>query len=106
MPKLLLRWLRGQFICRHCGQFFSIPSFGFGEIICPDCYSGEESFVFFDNTYFLNRLLRIFADRGFRGRPDAVVEATEALDPQQSKPSIPYIQRIKMRMSGSSITAE
>jgi len=30
--------------------------FGFGEAICPNCYSGEESFLFYDNRYWLNRI--------------------------------------------------
>lgn len=38
--------------------------FGFGEAICPDCYEGEEKFLFFDNRYWLNRIMaRVFNQR-------------------------------------------
>ena len=30
--------------------------FGYGEAICPDCYDGEQSFLSFDNSYWLNRI--------------------------------------------------
>lgn len=29
--------------------------FGFGEAICPKCYRGEQPFIFFDGSYWLNR---------------------------------------------------
>ncbi len=32
-------------------------SFGFGEAICPDCYQGEHTFLFFDESYLLNRII-------------------------------------------------
>jgi predicted DsbA family dithiol-disulfide isomerase len=32
-------------------------SFGYGEVICPDCYNGEEQFIFLDKSYWLNRFL-------------------------------------------------
>lgn len=32
-------------------------SIGYGDAICPQCYNGEEHFIFFDNSYWLNRLL-------------------------------------------------
>ena len=35
-------------------------SFGFGEAICPDCYRGERQFLFFDDSYFLNRIITLF----------------------------------------------
>jgi hypothetical protein len=33
-----------------------VITFGFGEAICPKCYSGEERFLFYDDTYWLNRI--------------------------------------------------
>ena len=32
-------------------------SFGYGETICPNCYDGENNFIFLDKSYWLNRLL-------------------------------------------------
>jgi hypothetical protein len=32
-------------------------SFGFGKGICPSCYNGEDVFLFFDQSFWLNRLL-------------------------------------------------
>lgn len=32
-------------------------TFGFGKSICPDCYKGEDDFLFPDASYVLNRLL-------------------------------------------------
>ena len=32
-------------------------SFGYGEAICPNCYKGEEEFIFLDKSYWLNRIL-------------------------------------------------
>jgi hypothetical protein len=38
--------------------------FGFGTAICPGCYQGEQPFVFFDDSYWLNRLMMIEKHRG------------------------------------------
>jgi len=53
----LRKWLAGEFVCRKCGRLLHTMSFGFGEAICPDCYDGEQPFLFFDKSYLLNRLL-------------------------------------------------
>lgn len=50
-------WLDGTFSCIRCGRTHHVMTFGFGKSICPDCYRGEESFLFFDQTYWLNRIL-------------------------------------------------
>lgn len=50
-------WLSGTFKCRKCGLRVHLMAFGYGETICPDCYEGEEKFIFFDESYWLNRLL-------------------------------------------------
>ena len=51
------KWLRGQFICIKCQKIYSINSFGYGTIICPNCYNGEKEFLSFDESYWLNRIL-------------------------------------------------
>jgi hypothetical protein len=52
------RWLSGEFTCRKCGKtWYSYASFGFGEMICPDCYRGEQPWLFPDMNCWLNRLL-------------------------------------------------
>jgi hypothetical protein len=38
-------------------------SFGYGEAICPNCYNGEEQFIFFDKNYVLNRIMLNFFAR-------------------------------------------
>ena len=53
----LSKWLAGTFVCRRCGRDVNVMSFGFGECICPDCYGGENPFLFFDGRYWLNRLM-------------------------------------------------
>jgi hypothetical protein len=50
-------WVNGTFICKKCGRTCQVMSFGSGSCICPDCYTGEDRFLFFDGSYFLNRLL-------------------------------------------------
>ena len=50
------RWLKGSFFCKKCRREFHTMCFGFGEAICPDCYKGEQPFLFFDNSYLLNRI--------------------------------------------------
>ncbi|MHA2169710.1 MAG: hypothetical protein ACXAB7_07430 [Candidatus Kariarchaeaceae archaeon] len=50
------RWLRGSFECKKCGSTFLTFGFGYGECICPNCYQGESQFLFYDNTFFLNRI--------------------------------------------------
>lgn len=32
-------------------------SFGYGDAVCPDCFTGESSFIFLDRSYWLNRLI-------------------------------------------------
>jgi hypothetical protein len=50
-------WLDGTFTCIRCGRTLHIMTFGFGKSICPDSYRGEESFLFFDQRYWLNRII-------------------------------------------------
>jgi len=53
-------WLEGTFTCIRCGRIHHIFIFGFGKSICPDCYQGERSFLFFDQSYWLNRIITRF----------------------------------------------
>jgi len=46
-----------MFRCRKCGLKVHLMTFGYGKTICPSCYEGEEKFIFFDEGYWLNRLL-------------------------------------------------
>ena len=55
--KKISLWLNGTFHCIKCGEIFHTFCFGFGECICPDCYTNEEQILFFDKTYWLNRLV-------------------------------------------------
>ena len=57
MPTKLFEWLNGTFTCKYCGKQFHVLSFGFGSVICPDCYKGERSFIFLNQAYWLNRLM-------------------------------------------------
>ena len=60
----VFRWLRGSFVCVKCGREFHLSTFGFGKVVCPGCYRGEEEFIFFDDGFWLNRLMMRFMGRG------------------------------------------
>ena len=57
MPINLFEWFNGAFTCKYCGKQFYVLSFGFGSVICPNCYNGERSFIFLNQAYWLNRLM-------------------------------------------------
>lgn len=57
MFEKLHRWLKGDFTCKKCGAHYRLMSFGYGEIICPNCYEGEKQFIFLDIRYWLNRII-------------------------------------------------
>lgn len=38
-------------------------TFGFGTAVCPDCYDGEQPFLFFDDGFWLNRVMTKILDR-------------------------------------------
>lgn len=44
-------------MCIKCMKEFNAMIFGFGEIICPDCFNAEEEFIFIDMRYWLNRIV-------------------------------------------------
>ena len=64
MPSQFSKWLSGQFVCSKCGRSFLLDSLGFGSVICPDCYSGEDVYISWDERYWLNRVLCVLAKRG------------------------------------------
>jgi len=55
--RCLIRWLRSSWVCKKCGKEFHTASFGYGTCVCPDCYDGEQSFLFLDKTFLLNKLI-------------------------------------------------
>ena len=57
MFERLSRWISGEFICLKCGTKQHLMTFGYGDMTCPKCYSGEQPFYYFDDTYWLNRLM-------------------------------------------------
>ena len=64
------RWLNGCFVCEKCGREVYTMCFGYGEAICPDCYDGEQPFLFFDDSYWLNRITaRLLKHRASRLKP-------------------------------------
>ena len=44
------KWLSGEFKCIKCGRICYSLTFGYGKCICPDCYNGETSFIFFEDS--------------------------------------------------------
>ena len=50
-------WLDGSFVCKKCGNKINTLSFGYGDAICPNCYEGEDSIIFLDTDFWLNRIL-------------------------------------------------
>jgi hypothetical protein len=48
-------------------------TFGYGTAVCPDCYDGEQPFLFFDNGYWLNRIMsRLMRQGAPRSKPFSV----------------------------------
>ena len=43
------KWLNGSFICKKCGRNCYLMTFGYGKCICPDCYNGENPFIFYED---------------------------------------------------------
>jgi hypothetical protein len=84
--KKLRLWLSGCFECKHCGKNYHIMTFGYGQIICPDCYNGEKQFIFFDNTYWLNRILSILLMKDHR------INEPETPDPLTIQPYDTYVE--------------
>jgi len=64
MFERLQRWLSGNFTCIKCGRKVHALTFGYGTTICPDCYEGEQPFIFLDEGYWLNRLLSLIRRGG------------------------------------------
>ena len=45
-----------------CGRQLYLMTFGYGEAICPNCYNGEQPFIFLDKSYWLNRIVARFLE--------------------------------------------
>ena len=85
------RWLSGNFTCRKCGREFYTMCFGYGEAICPDCYQGEQPFLFFDNTYWLNRITAHLLNHSAPKTPPAADESPLIHQPPTPPPiEMPY----------------
>lgn len=52
------KFLRGEFICRVCGKTVFSYTFGYGEVVCPSCFTIDDldNWFFPDMSYILNRL--------------------------------------------------
>ena len=50
-------WLEGHFTCISCGRRVFLYSFGYGKTICPDCYKGQNELIYFNDNFFLNRIM-------------------------------------------------
>lgn len=86
----LNRWLNGVFICSKCDRELHTTYFGYGETICSNCYNGETSFIFLDNTFWLNKMLtRLFHTRALQLK-NVVLEPNRA-DPVSSMPELEII---------------
>lgn len=48
-------------------------TFGYGDAVCPDCYTGEQPFLFFDDRFWLNRFLMRFV-AGSSSRSELKIE--------------------------------
>ena len=53
----LRRWMLGTFTCIRCGRNFRLQSFGYGKVICPECYRREQPWIFFEDS-IMRRLIR------------------------------------------------
>jgi len=65
-------------------------SFGFGTAICPDCYQGEQPFIFFDNGYWLNRITTILLNHGAEVMQSDSIRRREG--PCPPEPAIPAVK--------------
>jgi len=70
-----------------CGRGVRLFTFGYGAMVCPECYRGEQPFVFFDDRFWMNRvLIRFVGQSGHRLEPlcdDSVLDY-----PTHGKPEI------------------
>lgn len=59
--------------------------FGYGEVVCPDCYDNEQPFLLLDDSYWLNRLLMRFrrdnVERTVRVEEEAAIEEVMVDEP-------------------------
>lgn len=62
-------------------------TFGYGAAVCPDCYAGEQPFLFFDDRFWLNRFLMRFV-AGSGSRSELKVEHSALDQPPMRQPEI------------------
>lgn len=91
MFEKLRRWLNGVFICRKCKREFHVIWMGYGEAICSDCYNGEISFIFYDNSFWLNRILsRLSTTR--TPQPNTIIHDPIGMDQIDSIPEVEVVK--------------
>ena len=45
----ILRWLKSDFQCVRCGKTYHLYNFGYGKVICPNCYKGEKIWLIYED---------------------------------------------------------
>ena len=84
------RWLSGSFVCVKCGRGVRLFTFGYGATVCPDCYRGEQPFVFFDDRFWMNRFLMRFVGQSGH-RLESLYEDSVLDHPIYGKPEIEVV---------------
>ena len=64
---------------------------GYGEAICPDCYNGETPFIFYDNRYWLNRILTRLSSTRIP-QPNTIIHEPTDTDQIDSIPEIELLE--------------
>ncbi len=54
-----IRWLNGVFSCQECNKEYQMKIFGYGTTICPACHPGGKMYLMFDDSFLLNRIMKI-----------------------------------------------
>lgn len=61
-------------------------TFGYGKVICPECYGGEQPFIFFDDRFWLNRvMMKLFSGGEPRSKPlyeDSALDHIAYVEPE------------------------
>jgi len=89
------KWLKGSFVCRKCNREFYTMCFGFGGAICPDCYDGEQPFLFFDPSYWLNRVTSRLINQSKLYERRQLEKLERSGIPPSSKPE-PYTMKLSL----------
>ena len=70
-----------------CGRGVRLFTFGYGATVCPDCYRGEQPFVFFDDRFWMNRFLMRFVGQS-GGQLESLDEVSVQDYPTHGEPEI------------------